>query len=318
MQEVLILNVVEQSAYIGRFAPSPTGELHVGSLLTAVASYLDARSQGGSWLLRLEDLDPPREVPGASARIISTLERYGFRWDGDVVWQHRRHDAYAAGLSELSGRALAYACSCSRKRVQEARLPGVDGWRYPGYCREHTEIPVGQYAWRLKVEASPVAYEDRLQGRQVQNLAEQLGDFVLRRADGCWAYQLAVVLDDAASGVTHVVRGADLLDSTPRQIYLQRLLGLPTPLYLHLPVLVNGAGEKLSKQTLAPALVEGNEVRMLCFVLHCLGQELPPQCGQMHLPELWDWALKHWTVSKIPHCKAISVEYEPDNGYKIL
>lgn len=304
--------------YVGRFAPSPTGELHIGSLLTAVASYLDARSLGGKWILRIEDLDPPREVPGASLRIIRTLERYGFCWDGDVVWQHQRHDTYADGLDFLRKNGFAYPCGCSRKRVREAGLQGVDGWRYPGFCRNLAVAAEGQLAWRLKVDDQAVAYVDRLQGVQSQNLAEELGDFVLLRADGCWAYQLAVVLDDAAAGISHVVRGSDLLDSTPRQIYLQRILGLPTPQYMHLPVLVNAAGEKLSKQTLAPALQEGLESEMLGFVLKCLGQELPPFFPEMSLAELWEWAITNWTVSKIPQCKAISVEYAPKSGYKIL
>ncbi|MBE9609629.1 tRNA glutamyl-Q(34) synthetase GluQRS [Chitinilyticum piscinae] len=306
------------SGYVGRFAPSPTGELHIGSLLTAVASYLDARSHGGKWLLRIEDLDPPREVPGVAERMIATLQRYGFVWDGEIVWQSHRHGRYADIMDELLERGLAYPCHCSRSKIKAAGLLAVDGWRYPGFCRDAGLQLATDLAVRLRVPVGCVEYLDRLQGRQSQELAADVGDFVLRRADGCWAYQLAVVVDDADCGVNQIVRGADLLDSTPRQIYLQRILGFGEPHYLHLPVLVNSAGEKLSKQTLAPPLPEGGETNLLVLVLQLLGQNPPAGAQLWGLSGLWEWAVAHWTVSKIPHCKAISVEYDPKSGYKIL
>ncbi|WP_051304909.1 tRNA glutamyl-Q(34) synthetase GluQRS [Chitinilyticum litopenaei] len=308
----------QEPGYVGRFAPSPTGELHIGSLLAATASYLDARACGGRWLLRLEDLDPPREVPGAAQAIIATLQAFGFAWDGPIVWQHERHAAYRDALEQLRASGLAYACTCSRKQIQQAGLRGIDGWRYPGTCRQSAGAPECQHAWRVNVGETRLAFLDRVQQLQSQHLGEELGDFVLLRADGCWAYQLAVVVDDAAAGVTDVVRGADLLDSTLRQIFLQQALGLPVPRYLHVPVLANAAGEKLSKQTLARALDAGREVELLAFVLQALGQEVPPQWRDAGLPELWSWAREHWTVSKIPQCRTIPVEYGEGSGYKIL
>ena len=240
--------------YRGRFAPSPTGLLHAGSLLTAVASCLDARRHGGEWWLRIEDLDPPREMPGASSRILATLEAFGFEWDGELVYQHDRHERYAAALERLIAAGVAYPCACTRKDIARVAVRGIDGPVYPGTCRHG--LPAGQAAraWRLRVPAGPVRFIDRIVGEQVQDVARDVGDFVLRRADGLWAYQLAVVVDDADQGMTDIVRGADLLDSTPRQIVLMHALGVPVPRHAHVPLVVNAAGEKLSKQTLAPAI----------------------------------------------------------------
>ena len=226
--------------YIGRFAPSPTGLLHIGSLLTAIASYADARAHGGQWLLRMEDLDPPREMAGAADNILFTLEQFGFEWDGAVAYQSQRHALYRAALGSLKTAGLAYPCYCSRKDWHAAAQMGVDGFVYNGACRPNNVFRLHQNtrktpAWRMMVRDETIAFEDEIVGHYAQNLAHDIGDFVLLRADGYWAYQLAVVVDDAAQGITHIVRGQDLLVSTPRQMYLQRSLKMPTPHYAHLP-----------------------------------------------------------------------------------
>ncbi|MGA8033901.1 MAG: tRNA glutamyl-Q(34) synthetase GluQRS, partial [Casimicrobiaceae bacterium] len=246
--------------YRGRFAPSPTGPLHFGSLVAAVASYADARAAQGEWLLRIEDVDIARARPGAADAILATLERFGFTWDGPVWRQALRGDAYAEALDRLDAQGLVYACRCSRRELAGARVSAIGERVYPGTCRERpplrpaTVTGNARVAWRLRVPSTPVEFVDRHYGRQSQDLAAEVGDFVLRRSDGLYAYQLAVVVDDAAQGITDVVRGADLLASTARQVFLQRSLGYPTPRYLHVPVAADGRGDKLSKQTRAPAL----------------------------------------------------------------
>lgn len=232
--------------YIGRFAPSPTGLLHIGSLLTAVASYADARAHQGKWLVRIEDLDPPREMPGAAADILRTLEAFGFEWDGEVAYQSRRYDLYQDTLDRLKAAGLVYPCYCSRKDWQAAATHGADGFVYNGRCRNPQQRPDTQNktpAWRIQAPDRVIGFSDGIVGHYAQNLAHDIGDFVLLRADGYWAYQLAVVADDADQGITHIVRGQDLLVSTPRQIYLQQCLGVPTPAYAHLPLLTNNQGQ---------------------------------------------------------------------------
>lgn len=286
--------------YIGRFAPSPTGLLHIGSLLTALASYADARANRGKWLVRMEDLDPPREMPGAAAHILHTLEAFGFEWDGEVVWQSRRHSLYRDALGRLKEKGLLYPCYCSRKDWQAAAAQGADGFVYNGRCRRpedrpHTDKPP---AWRIRVNDETIGFDDGIVGHYAQNLARDIGDFVLLRADGFWAYQLAVVADDADQGITHIVRGQDLLVSTPRQIYLQRCLGFATPHYAHLPLLVNKHGQKWSKQTLAPALDENNKEQLLRQVLEYLN--LPPAPEVSRPQALLSWVIEHWQPHKIP------------------
>ena len=286
--------------YIGRFAPSPTGLLHIGSLLTALASYADARANWGKWLVRMEDLDPPREMPGAAAHILHTLEAFGFEWDGEVVWQSRRHSLYRDALGRLKEKGLLYPCYCSRKDWQAAAAQGADGFVYNGRCRRpedrpHTDKPP---AWRIRVNDETIGFDDGIVGHYAQNLARDIGDFVLLRADGFWAYQLAVVADDADQGITHIVRGQDLLVSTPRQIYLQRCLGFATPHYAHLPLLVNKHGQKWSKQTLAPALDENHKEQLLRQVLQYLN--LPPAPEVSRPQALLSWAIEHWQPHKIP------------------
>ena len=291
----------------GRFAPSPTGPLHLGSLIAALASCLEARRQGGLWRLRIEDVDTPRIVPGAAEAIFTTLEAHGFTWDGPVLWQSRRQDAYAAALARLSAAGLVYACRCSRQTIAAAaRRRAVDGgWLYPGICRAGlADKSAGAAAWRVRVPAGRRVFIDRLQGECGQDLAADVGDFVLRRADGVFAYQLAVVVDDAEQGIDQVVRGADLLDSTPRQIWLQTVLGLPTPSYAHLPVATNVAGEKWSKQTRAPALAAGRAAANLVAALDFLGQAPPAELARAPVAEVWAWARAHWDFAAIPRQRA--------------
>jgi glutamyl-Q tRNA(Asp) synthetase len=263
-------------AYVGRFAPSPTGALHAGSLVAALASYLDARVHGGQWLLRIEDVDEARTVPGSAESIMQDLRVLGMQWDGEVWWQSRRTAAYEAACARLHDHV--FPCACTRREIAEAATRiGSDGAPvYPGTCRHG--LPAGRSARALRLRvpdpidgARFIEFEDRWMGPQSQDLASEVGDFVLHRADGYWAYQLAVVVDDAEQGVTHVVRGADLLDSTGRQIYLQHLLGYATPATLHVPLVNNAKGEKLSKQTGASALDLQDPVQALRQAAEFLG-----------------------------------------------
>jgi len=264
----------------GRFAPSPSGPLHFGSLVAALASWLDARAAGGRWLVRIEDLDQPRVQRGAADEILRTLDRLGLCWDGEVIFQSRRTALYEQALTRLEG---TYLCACSRREIADSALAlAADGAQvYPGTCR--AGLPAGRSARALRVRvAGTVSFVDRVQGSLSQDLAREVGDFVLRRADGQFAYQLAVVVDDADQGVSDVVRGADLLDSTPRQLYLQRLLGLPTPRYLHVPVALDASGDKLSKHTGAHAIGREDLRRALLF----LGQ--PPSDTLAEAVRAWD------------------------------
>lgn len=285
------------SRYIGRFAPSPTGPLHAGSLVAAMASYLDARAHGGTWLVRIEDIDEARTVPGADAAILQTLAALGMQWDGEVVWQSRRKHLYQAAFERLH--AHVYPCGCTRKEIADSRI-GIasDGAAiYPGTCRSGLAPGKTARAFRVRVPdagdaGADIAFADRWLGVQTQNLAGSVGDFVLRRADGYWAYQLAVVVDDADQGVTHVVRGADLLDSTARQIYLQRLFGYPAPQYLHTPVLTNALGEKLSKQTGAQALDLAQPLDTLKQAARFLGLAIGEPAS---LSQFWQLAHAAWS-----------------------
>ncbi|HUX23933.1 MAG TPA: tRNA glutamyl-Q(34) synthetase GluQRS [Burkholderiales bacterium] len=291
--------------YRGRFAPSPTGPMHFGSLVAAVGSYLEAKTRGGLWLLRMEDLDTPREQPGAADAILRTLEACGMGWDGEPIYQSRRSEAYRAALARLEAQGLVYACGCSRREIADSGL-GPDGALiYPGTCRNGLAPGKAARATRVRVDHEAIEFEDLIQGKLSQDLAAEVGDFVLRRADGLHAYQLAVVVDDGEQEITDVVRGADLLDSTPRQIYLQRLLGLPTPRYLHLPAAVNAVGEKLSKQTLAPPVDARDPVPALARVMDFLGQAPPAQLGRASLAEFWHWALAHWDAQHIPRRRSL-------------
>jgi glutamyl-Q tRNA(Asp) synthetase len=329
--------------YRGRFAPSPTGTLHFGSLVAAVGSYLDAKHHQGKWLVRIEDLDAPRTVKGAADEILGTLEAYGLHWDEDIIYQSQRTAAYEAAFHRLKEIGAVYPCSCTRKEISDSALHGIDGQIYPGTCRDGfrplpNPPPEGEgttvtraMAWRARTNifTSPLAeartkltspsggrageggvleFDDALQGHITQHLESEIGDFVLKRADGLFAYQLAVVMDDAAQGITHVVRGADLLYSTPRQIYLQRLLRLNTPAYMHLPVVVNAQGEKLSKQTLAQPVGKNNSASTLFHALMLLRQQPPAELRLGGGEEILAWAIPNWQADSLLNCHQLASE----------
>ncbi len=291
--------------YRGRFAPSPTGPLHFGSLVAAVASFLDARANGGEWLLRIEDVDTPRTVAGAEDDILRTLEAFGLHWDGAIVRQSERAPLYRDALERLHEASLVYRCRCSRREVADSALAGIEGPVYPGTCRDLRLAPTVEGADRLRVAGGEVAFDDRVMGRVEQDVTDAIGDFVLRRRDGLFAYQLAVVVDDAAQGITDVVRGADLLLSTPRQILLQRLLRFPTPRYLHVPVATHADGQKLSKQSLAATVDRARPAEALANALKFLGQPAPAARDPADLVAA---AAKCWNLSRIPRQYAIAVE----------
>lgn len=287
------------SQYRGRFAPSPTGPLHFGSLVAAVASYLEARTANGCWLVRMEDLDPPREVPGAADDILRTLDWHNLQWDESVVYQSQRHDAYHAALDELRQRGLIYHCTCSRKEILEQQnSSGLSV--YPGTCRHVSRKPSSPHAIRIMTEPQEYGFTDRILGYFSHNIAKDVGDFVLKRADGWFAYQLAVVIDDADQGITNVVRGSDLLDNTPRQIFLQQLLGFDQPDYAHLPIVANKYGEKLSKQTMAQPVDNSTPAANLFKVLEFLGQDPPKELDSDSISDIWQWASENWNLDNIP------------------
>ena len=302
-----------RSPYRGRFAPSPTGPLHFGSLVTALGSYLQAKSQGGEWLVRMEDLDPPREEPGAADDILRTLEAFHLFWDGPVLFQSQRYDAYEAALEQLATQGQSFPCACSRKTIAKAMSlnpkksenhPDI----YPGTCREG--LPPDAQARSIRVRAKPVTvgFEDGLHGLINTQLDREVGDFIIKRADGYYAYHLAVVVDDAYQGITEVVRGLDLIESTPHHLYLQQLLILPTPHYVHLPIAVNSLGEKLSKQTQATPVNTQHAGPTLVKALTFLGHAPDTDVIDGSPEELLEWALDHWDLAKVPDTKSIPVE----------
>lgn len=292
--------ITPASAYRGRFAPSPSGPLHFGSLVAAVGSYLEARTHDGEWLLRIEDVDVSRCSREAADGILRVLEACGFVWDGEPVWQSRRTAAYAEALDRLKAAGRVFPCACTRKELADSSIAPDGAAIYPGTCRHG--LPPGRVAraWRLRVDNACISFDDAIRGRISSDLASEAGDFILQRADGLFAYQLAVVVDDADAGITHVVRGADLLASTARQIHLQQCLGVPMPDYAHLPVAVNQAGEKLSKQTRA-APVDGTRPGPALFAaLEFLGQRPPQELSGADPQELWLWALANWQLARVP------------------
>jgi glutamyl-Q tRNA(Asp) synthetase len=288
--------VLDKQPYIGRFAPSPTGPLHFGSLYTALASFLQARSQQGLWLLRIDDLDTPRNIKGSTDSILKTLDAFGLHWDGSVAYQSQYLDDYHESLDQLVKDKLIYPCICSRKTLTAI---------YSGVCRDKQTLPQSPYSLRIKTDDRIISFNDGLQGLISHNLAEQHGDFILKRKDQIIAYQFAVVIDDDRQHINHVVRGYDLLDSTPRQIYLQQTLGLATPDYMHVPVIIDEHGYKLSKQTLATA-VDVKKPHAVIFELLTLLKQNPP--GELqHAPstELLGWAIEHWNPNLLKNCHAI-------------
>ena len=298
-------------SYRGRFAPSPTGPLHFGSLVAALASYLDARRHGGEWLLRMEDLDRPREVHGAADDILRTLEAFGLTWDGEVVYQSRREEAYREAATQLRDTGLLYPCACSRKQILAHGLYGAEGPVYPGNCRYGMPPGSSRRSLRVHTTAEEISLRDRIQGCITQSLERDVGDFIVHRADGLFAYQLAVVVDDAWQHISDVVRGADLLLSTPRQIYLQDLLQLPRLRYAHLPVAVDSTGRKLSKQLAAQPVLSDNPAPALYAALRHLGQLLPPERTERP-EEILYWAIEHWSIDDIPAVKSLLIN--PNGG----
>lgn len=295
--------------YRGRFAPSPTGPLHFGSLLAAAGSWLDARAAGGEWLLRIEDIDPPREPPGAADEILRTLEAAGLWWDGAVLRQSSRSADYEAALERLRRDGWTYPCTCSRKRIEadNARRGLGDARVYPGTCRRRAAPPAPgvPFALRLRTTPAVLGFTDRLQGEFTQSLERETGDFVVRRREGHFAYHLAVTVDDAAQGITDVVRGVDLLDSTPRQLWLQRRLGFSEPRYLHLPVIALPDGQKLSKQSGAEAVDPAAADALAWKVLECLGQRPPGELRGAPAAELWRWGAAHWNPQQMAGRRSI-------------
>lgn len=295
------------AGYRGRFAPSPTGPLHFGSLVAALGSYLDARANGGQWLLRIEDVDAQRTLPGAAEEIVRTLEAFGFEWDGELVVQSDRLDRYHAALVRLQLDGDAYPCACSRSDIAATtQIAAIDGGLvYPGTCRAGVGAGRAARSWRLRVPDRELCFVDRVQGKSRQNLARAVGDFILLRADGQYAYQLAVVVDDAAQGISAVVRGVDLIASTARQIWLQECLGVPTPSYAHLPLVVNAAGEKLSKQTLAAAVAPAAGSALLARAMTFLGHTVPGEVRDLPVADFWHWAIANWAIARVPAVRAI-------------
>lgn len=292
--------VIPPARLRGRFAPSPTGPLHFGSLVAAVGSFVHARAHGAQWLVRMEDLDPPREVPGAADDILRTLDAHGLVWDDRVIYQSRRHDRYAAVLDAMIRADQVYPCACTRREIAETATQGIDGPVYPRICRNGIAHGRSPRSWRVRATDDDIDFDDEHYGHLRQNVAAEVGDFVLKRADGLYAYQLAVVVDDADQGITEVVRGADLIDSTARQIMLQRLLGFATPSYMHLPVAIDAAGEKLSKQTLAPRVHPASAGRNLLAALRFLGQDPPRDLARESSAVILAWSVSHWNPRAIP------------------
>lgn len=279
--------------YTGRFAPSPSGELHFGSLIAALGSYLEARFRQGRWLVRIEDIDPPREVPGAADAILRQLEHYGLRWDGDVLYQSTRHEAYRDALAFLREQGLSYYCTCTRSRIQQ--IGGI----YDGHCRALHHGPENA-ATRLAQQHPVLWFEDRLRGRIIANEALAREDFIIHRRDGLFAYNLAVVVDDHFQGVTEIVRGADLIEPTVRQISLYQQFGWPAPDYVHLPLALNAQGNKLSKQNHAPALSHGDPRPVLLAALAFLNQPVMQEMQALNLDDLLNEAVKNWALSRVP------------------
>lgn len=292
-------NLNKSVHYRGRFAPSPTGPLHFGSLVAATGSYLQAKHQQGEWLVRIDDIDPPREVKGATTNILKTLEEFGFQWDGEISYQSQRHQYYNDAIDELQRKQLAYSCNCTRSSITKATGQTGSSVRYPGLCRNKNLTNANQYSIRILTTEKFIVFHDRLHGSVSTNFDQEIGDFILRRADSYFSYHLATGIDDAEQNITEVVRGADLLQCTAQQIHVQNSLNLATPGYMHLPVALNEQGEKLSKQTYAPAIDKANAVSLLFKTLKFLGQQPSSELESATIDELWQWAIANWSIKLI-------------------
>jgi glutamyl-Q tRNA(Asp) synthetase len=302
MQKPTASQFSTESGYIGRFAPSPTGPLHFGSLLAALASYLDARANQGKWLMRVEDLDPLREPVDSADLILQQLQDLGMDWDDEVLYQSSRLDAYEEVLHKLQEDGLCYTCDCTRPQIREMGLV------YNGSCRERAAPPEMPYAQRLKTDALEIGFIDQIQGHFAQQLEGEVGDFVIRRKDELFAYQLAVVVDDAFQNITHVVRGWDLLDSTPRQIYLQRVLKYQEMHYAHIPIIVDAKGQKLSKQAFAPSIETDRASQAIFKALTFLGQAPPAELATERPKSQLEWAIDSWDVQGIAKVGSLPLE----------
>ena len=290
----------QPTIYKGRFAPSPTGPVHFGTLVAAVGSYLQAKKNNGDWLIRMEDVDITRKIEGADTDILNTLEAFGFEWQGEVIYQSKQNSHYQQALNQLISQSLIFPCVCSRKQLAE-----FDSDIYPGHCRHRNLAEKNEHALRVRAKNIGIEFNDIVMGKQKQNIEQQCGDFIIKRRDGLFAYQLAVVVDDALQNITEVVRGADLLDSTARQIYLQQLLVYPTPDYCHLPLAVDAGGNKISKSEGATKVDIKNREELICNVLKFLNQEPPADLSASHINDIWKWAIDHWNINLVATTKNI-------------
>ena len=307
----LPVSTTMSSSYIGRFAPSPSGVLHFGSLIAALGSFLQARARHGKWLVRIEDIDPPREVSGAAKRILQQLEQHGLAWDGDVLWQSARHQAYRDALLWLKDRGHSYYCTCTRSRIQQL------GGFYDGHCRNR-QIGPENAAVRLRVDQPVQRFQDVLRGEVSANPGLAAEDFIIHRRDGLFAYNLAVVVDDRYQGITEVVRGADLIEPTVRQIALFKQFGWTVPAYLHLPLVMGPDGNKLSKQNHAAPLPTGDARPAIVQALHFLGQPVSEGWQDRSLSALIQQAIIHWDVAKIPRQDALQKDEHSQTGFTEL
>lgn len=281
--------------YRGRFAPSPTGPVHYGTLIAAVGSYLQAKKNHGEWFIRIDDIDTCRVVDGADDDILRTLEHFGFEWNGNIIYQTQQIESYQQALEQLKSQSLAFPCLCSRKQLAK-----TDSSIYPGTCRHRSLPEKKEHALRVLSQDINIEFNDIVMGQQLQNIKQQCGDFIIKRRDGLFAYQLAIVVDDAAQNITEVVRGADLLGSTHRQIYLQQLLNYSTPGYCHLPLAVDNLGNKISKSGNAAKVDIKNKENLIINALNFLGQRPPDDLIKSQLNDIWLWAIKHWNIADVP------------------
>ncbi len=286
--------------YKGRFAPSPTGAVHFGTLLAAVGSYLQAKKNNGEWIIRMEDVDLTRKVSGADTDILHTLEAFGFEWQGEILYQSTQNEYYENASQQLIEQSLVFPCLCTRKQLAEN---GSD--IYPGNCRQRQLPEKNDHALRVIASDINITFNDAIMGKRSQHMAQQCGDFIIKRRDGLFAYQLAVVVDDAIQGISEIVRGADLLDSTPRQIYLQQLLGYATPAHCHLPLAIDANGNKISKSEGAAKVDIKNKEKLLCKTLEFLAQKPPVDLANDSINDIWQWAINNWNINTVPHNKRI-------------
>jgi glutamyl-Q tRNA(Asp) synthetase len=291
--------------YIGRFAPSPTGLMHFGSLVTAVASYLDAKHHNGIWRIRMEDLDQPRVLHGSDKAITNSLHKHGFQWDDEIIYQKQRIDIYQTYLNGLNQKDMTYSCECSRKEIADSAASGTDGMIYPGTCR-NKKLDINRHALRIKTKDTQISFEDKIQGVIQQNILKDFGDFILKRADGIYAYQLAVVIDDALQNINTIIRGYDLIGSTSRQIFLQQILSFPSMIYGHIPIATLNQ-KKISKENQSLPVNNVNIKNNLVACLKFLGQDYKVIEKEKTLTNFWATAIQLWNISLVPKIKSIEI-----------